>query len=92
MRTYFDIRQSRSIVGLMSLGLVVAGCSMFSGEASLHNNAKGSIYLKEIADWSFEASHPATIDPATMLRVVKGVVVDDAMTMKSTCPPVAASR
>jgi len=54
---------------------------MFSGEAKVHKNAKGSVYLKEIADWSFEASHPAVIDHMTMLKVIKGVVTDSASQM-----------
>ena len=62
MHTYFNVRGSQYVGALMSLSLIVAGCSMFSGEAKLYKNAKGSVYLKEIADWSFEASHPATID------------------------------
>ena len=59
---------------------------MFSGEAKLHKNAKGSIYLKEIADWSFEASHPATVDQMTMLKIVKGVVTDDVQKGSGNMP------
>jgi len=57
---------------------------MFSGEPKVHMNAKGSVYLKEVADWSFEASHPAVIDPMTMLKVVKGVVTDSASQMPAS--------
>lgn len=71
---------------LMSISLIVTGCSMFSGEAKLHKNAKGSVYLKEIADWSFSADHPATIDQMTMLKVVKGVVTDDVQKMSGNMP------
>ena len=86
MHTYFNVRGSQYVGALMSLSLIVAGCSMFSGEAKLHKNAKGSIYLKEIADWSFEASHPATIDQMTMLKIVKGVVIDDVQKMSGNMP------
>lgn len=86
MHAYFNIRGSRYIGVLMSLSLVVAGCSTFSGEAKLHKNAKSFIYMKEIADWSFEASHPATIDQMTMLKIVKGVVADDVHRMPSNMP------
>lgn len=86
MHTYFNVRGFRHIGALMSLSLIVAGCSMLSGEAKLHKNAKGSIYLKEIADWSFEASHPATIDQMTMLKIVKGVVIDDVQKMSGNMP------
>lgn len=86
MHTYLTVRGSQYIGALMCLSLVVAGCSMFSGEAKLHKNAKGFIYLKEIADWSFEASHPATIDQVTMLKIVKGVVTDDVQKMSGNMP------
>jgi hypothetical protein len=93
MSVYSRIRSFQYIGALMSLSLIVAGCSMFSGEAKVHKNAKGSIYLKEIADWSFEASHPVTIDQTTMLKVVKGVVADNAMNMKmSANMPASGSK
>jgi hypothetical protein len=43
MHAYFNVRNSQYVSALMSLSLMVAGCSMFSGEAKLHNNAKGSV-------------------------------------------------
>lgn len=86
MRAYSTIRHFQYVVALMAVGLIATGCSMFSGEAKLHKNAKGSIYLKEIADWSFEASHPATIDQMTMLKIVKGVVTDDVQKGSGNMP------
>lgn len=86
MQTYFTVRGSQYVGTLMSLSLLVAGCSMLSGEAKLHKNAKGSIYLKEIADWSFEANHPATVDQQTMLKIIKGVVTDDVQKMSGNMP------
>ncbi|MDH4302292.1 MAG: hypothetical protein OEV51_09455, partial [Nitrospira sp.] len=78
------LRSAHYVGILMSLTLIVAGCSMFSGEAKVHKNAKGSVYLKEIADWSFEASHPAMIDQMTMLKVIKGVVTDSTSKMPAS--------
>lgn len=54
--------------------LLAAGCGTFSDGSKLHTSAKGSVQLHEVADWSFEASHPAVIDQLTMLKVVKGVL------------------
>jgi hypothetical protein len=79
-----SLRSAQSVGMLMSLTLIVAGCSMFSGEAKVHKNAKGSVYLKEIADWSFEASHPAMIDQMTILKVIKGVVTDSSSKMPAS--------
>ncbi len=86
MHAYFNIRSSQYVGALMSLSLLVAGCSMFSGEAKIHKNAKGSVYLKEIADWSFEASHPTAIDQGTMLKIVKGIVTNDVQKMSGDMP------
>ena len=72
MHVPFTVRSSHYVGVLMSLSLIVPGCSMLSGEAKLHKNAKGSVYLKEIADWSFSANHPATIDQMTMLKLPSG--------------------
>ncbi len=79
-----SLRSVQYVGMLISLTLIVAGCSMFSGEAKVHKNAKGSVYLKEIADWSFEASHPAMIDQMTMLKVIKGVVTDSTAKMPAS--------
>ncbi|NOU08559.1 MAG: hypothetical protein HOO98_00865 [Nitrospira sp.] len=86
MHIPFNVGSSHYVGVLMSVSLIVTGCSMFSGEAKLHKNAKGSVYLKEIADWSFSADHPATIDQMTMLKVVKGVVTDDVLKMSGNMP------
>jgi hypothetical protein len=86
MHAYFNVRSSRYVGALMSLSLIVAGCSMFSKETKVHKNAKGSVYLKEIADWSFEASHPATIDQMTMLKIIKGVVTDEVQKVSGNMP------
>ena len=59
---------------------------MFSGGSKLHKSAKGSIHLEEVADWSFEASHPAVIDQMTLFKVLNGVMADDAMKMSTKMP------
>ncbi|HTL61200.1 MAG TPA: hypothetical protein VL261_06100 [Nitrospira sp.] len=56
--------------GFAGLAMIVTGCSSTSKVAQ---NAKGSVFLEEIMDWSFEASHPAVIDQTTLLKIVKGV-------------------
>ena len=56
--------------GFVTFVLIVTGCSTTSNIAQ---NSKGSVYLEEIMDWSFDASHPAVIDQTTILKIVKGV-------------------
>src|SRR5689334_7984618 len=56
--------------GLAGLAMIVTGCSSTSKVAQ---NTKGSVFLEEIMDWSFEASHPAVIDQITLQKIVKGV-------------------
>jgi hypothetical protein len=59
-----------AVYGSVCLGLIVSGCSSTS---HITQNAKGSVFLEEIMDWSFEASHPAIIDQTTIMKIVKGV-------------------
>ncbi len=78
------LRSAQCVGMLLSLSLLVAGCSMFSEESKVHKNSKGSVHLKEIADWSFKANHPAMIDQMTMLKIIKGVVTDQASKMPAS--------
>ena len=71
MSTYPDVTRliNATLMGFAVLALVSA-CSSTS---KIAQNAKGSVYLEEIMDWSFEASHPAVIDQVTITKIIKGV-------------------
>ena len=86
MHAFLTTRGFQYIGTLVSFCLVVTGCSLVNGRSTVHTSAKGSVHLKEVADWSFEASHPAAIDQMTMLKVVKGVITDDAMKGSAILP------
>jgi hypothetical protein len=61
--------------------LAVAGFALAVGCSStskIAQSSKGNVYLEEVADWSFEANHPAVIDQATMLKIVKGLYSDES--------------
>lgn len=60
-------------MAIAAVTLVAAGCA--SG-TKVAQNTKGSVYLEEITDWSFEANHPAVIDQQTMAKVMKGLYTD----------------
>ena len=68
------------VMGVAALALVVAGCATAT---KIGHNAKGSVYLEEITDWSFEANHPAVIDQMTMAKVIKGLYSDDSLSGSS---------
>ncbi len=76
---------------LLSLSLLATGCSSLYGWSSIHKSAKGTVYVKEVADWSFEANHPAQIDQATLLSAIKGVVAEEA-TKQSMKMPASGSK
>ncbi len=59
----------RGLLGIAALALVSSGCS--SGPELAHN-ANGNVYLEEVADWTFGASHPAVIDQLTITKIIKG--------------------
>jgi hypothetical protein len=77
------IRQS--LIGVAACALVISGCA--SGTATtLGHNTTGTVYLKEVANWSFDASHPAVIDQLTIAKIVKGLYRNDEMSESSRMP------
>lgn len=70
----------QGLAGIAALTLVISGCA--SGTKLAHN-AKGSVYLEEVTDWSFEASHPAVIDQLTITKIVKGLYSNDGQSGSS---------
>lgn len=86
MHAWLSLRSAQYAGAFLAISFLVAGCSTLSGESKVAKTTKGSVYLKDIADWSFEASHPAAIDPMTIRMVVKGVVAEDAAKPLSNMP------
>jgi len=62
-----------AFIGLAAFSLIAAGCA---SESKIAQNSKGSVYLEEVPDWSFEASHPAVIDQVTMAKALRGLYTD----------------
>lgn len=83
MRAHFPIMQS--LVGIAACALVIGGCASGTG-TTLGHNAKGTVYLEEVANWSFEASHPAVIDQLTIAKIVKGLYRNDDVGGSSRMP------
>ena len=67
----------------MGLSFAIAGCST---TAKVAQSSKGTVYLEEVTDWSFEASHPAVIDESTMTKLLAGVYHDDGQSESSKMP------
>lgn len=66
----------QGLVGIAACALVMTGCA---GGTKLAQNSMGSVYLEDVSDWSFEASHPAVIDQLTIEKIVKGLYRNDDM-------------
>lgn len=64
------------VVGIAACALFIAGCA---GGTKLAQNSMGSVYLEDVSDWSYEASHPAVIDQLTIAKIVKGIYRNDDM-------------
>lgn len=85
MKSYLTLTNVRrpimqGLVGIAALTLVISGCA---GGTKLAHNAKGSVYLEEVTDWSFDASHPAVIDQLTITKIVKGLYSNDGISGSS---------
>jgi hypothetical protein len=66
----------QSLVGIAACALIISGCA---GGTKLTNTAKGGVYLEEVSDFWFEASHPAVIDQVTIAKIVTGIYRNDGM-------------
>ncbi len=64
----------RGLLGIAALALVGSGCS--SGPELTHN-ANGNVYIEEVDDWTFDASHPAVIDQQTITKIIMGLYSND---------------
>jgi hypothetical protein len=76
LRTNMQSSIMQSLVGIAACALVISGCA---GGTTLAHDAKGRVYLAEVADWSFEASHPALVDQLTITKIVKGLYSNDGI-------------
>lgn len=60
------------------LCLVVPACSTTSPTGKvLFEDARGTVFLQQISDRSFQASHPINLEPALIARVLSGVQVQE---------------
>jgi hypothetical protein len=70
----------QSLVGITIIAFVTAGCV---GGTKLTHNTKNNVYLEEVTDWSYEASHPAVIDQTTIAKIIKGLYGNDGTSESS---------
>jgi hypothetical protein len=47
-------------------------------DLTIHESARGAVYVERIPDRSFRAAHPITLSADTMARVLRGVSVNDS--------------
>jgi len=85
MKSYLPLTNVRrpimqSLFGIAACALLISGCA--SG-TNLAQNPNNSVYLEEVSDWSFEASHPAVIDQLTITKIVKGLYANNSITGSS---------
>ena len=75
-------------LGLTLMGALAAGCS--STAAPIQPQAamqpQGAVRLEEIADWEFEASHPSSLDVATLDSLLRALVIAEAQPDMSNLP------
>ncbi len=86
MSVRISTRISVPSILLLSCTVLTAGCSHFSSNQPIQQTAKGSIYLEDISDWSFDADHPTMIDRQTMMKVIIGLLAETATTTSTKMP------
>lgn len=75
--SHTSVMIARTLLAAVPLCLFPLGCSSLNTVTTVHQNAKGSVALEEVTDWSFEASHPTMVDSATIAKALRGVQRDD---------------
>lgn len=75
-----------AIAGILMTSIIFSGCSIMSESQPVHHSAKGEVHLEEVSEWSFEANHPTMIDQNTMLKIMKGVMADEAASASNRLP------
>jgi len=88
MNAYRPIMQN--LVGIATCAMFISGCAGGT-ETTVGQNTRGTVYLEEVSNWSFEAGHPAVIDQLTIAKVVKGLYRNDGM-IKSSRMPAGGSK
>ncbi len=83
MNAYRPIMQN--LVGVAACAIFISGCAGGT-ETTVGQNTRGTVYLEEVSNWSFEAGHPAVIDQQTIAKVVKGLYRNDDMSKSSRMP------
>lgn len=87
-RTPFSLTLNFGLLGLTLLGAMAAGCSSTAAtvQQTVAAQPQGTVRLEEVADWEFEASHPSTIDIATLDSLLRGVMISDVHPNLSNLP------
>ena len=73
---------TRSVLAMIVACTVTTGCASITGK--IHQSSRGSVYLEEVPDWSFEAAHPISIDPMTLAQVLRGVQIEERKSIYRT--------
>lgn len=75
-----------SVASALLACLIAAGCaSSPRAGLTIHDSPRGSVYLEQIPDTSFQATHPITLESGTIARALRGIQVeDDRSTLMTT--------
>lgn len=73
------------------LGTLICACTLTGGCASpsrqqvlIHESLQGAVYLESAPDPSFQATHPISLSPTILFRVLSGIHVQDNQRLLQT--------
>lgn len=76
-------------VALIACAIAPGCASSPRPELTIHDSARGTVYLERIPDASFQATHPIALEPDTIARALRGIQVRDD---RNTLQALLASR
>lgn len=66
------------LLTLILLGLAGAGCNTAPAVGTaLFEGPQGTVYLQHLPDRAFQASHPITLEPALLARILQGLQIQE---------------
>lgn len=78
-------RQGIALIAAFAIGLAVTAClSPPKPRAVIHEDLRGSVYLEAMPDGAVPASHPISLEPAVIARILRGIQVQERQRVLQT--------
>ncbi|MDF0644773.1 MAG: hypothetical protein P0111_12120 [Nitrospira sp.] len=83
--TVASIKSVAALMASFAISLVATACvSPEKPQVMIHEDPRGAVYLEDMADASFHATHPLLLDSAVIAHVLQGMFVEEDQRLLQT--------